>query len=215
VIRPGEDWGSPTTAEPDAEISGDDAALALAVTQSPGSLFRFHPSSTSDLARAIGAQTAGTTGVELALDALEVVNHGLACNMIVLGVPPDRVRRFSRRIPVTVTVDGKPWLQTRATTVVVATGEFRHGADLVPRGHPGDARIEVQVYAPAPRDRANLRARLKSGTHVPHPQIAQRACRTVTVQWAATRALELDGHRSGGAIETTISVVPGAYRLLV
>ncbi len=81
--------------------------------------------------------------------------------MVVLGVPPDRLRRFSRRISVTVTVDGTEWFTGKATTVVVATGEFRDGLDLVPRGHPGDGRVEVQVYALAPRERAGMRARAR------------------------------------------------------
>ena len=60
------------------------------------------------------------------------------------------------------------------TTVVIATGQFRHGLDLVPRGHPGDGRAEVQIYAVPGRERRELRVRLATGTHVPHPKITQR-----------------------------------------
>ena len=115
-------------------------------------------------------------------------------------------------------VDGVEWFTGRATTVVVATGEFRHGLDLVPRGHPGDGRVEVQVYTLAPGERAGMRARLAGGSHVPHPRIAQRTGRKIDVRWAregSRRAIELDGRRRGRVARATIEVVAGAYRLLV
>lgn len=219
MIRPGEEWGRPTTAEPDLEVRGDDADLARAAARRPGALIRFRPTEGSDLARAVGAQTAGDLErIELRLDALQVEGYGLACNMVVLGTVPGRLRRFSRRRPVTVTVDGVDWFTGRATTVVVATGEFHRGLDLVPRGHPGDGRVEVQVYVLAPEERAGMRARLAAGTHVPHPRIAQRTGRKIDVRWArggSRRRIELDGRRRGRSDGATIEVVAGAYRLLV
>jgi diacylglycerol kinase family enzyme len=218
MIKRGEEWGTPTTAGPDLEVSGDDAELARAAARRPGALIRFRPTAGSDLARAVGVQTAGNASVEVRLDALRVEDHGLACNMVVLGLAPDRLRRRSRRTTVTVTVDGVEWFTGRATTVVVATGEFHHGLDLVPRGHPGDGRVEIQVYALRPAERAGMLARLAAGTHVPHPRIAQRTGRKVDVRWAragSRRRLELDGRSRGRTDRATIEVVAGAYRLLV
>ncbi len=218
MIKPGEEWGTPTTAAPDLEVAGDDVALARAAADRPGALIRFRPTGGSDLARAVGAQTTGDASVEVRLDALRVEDYGLACNMVVLGVAPDRLRRSSRRRPVTVTVDGIEWFSGRAASVVVATGEFRHGLDLVPRGHPGDGRVEVQVYALAPGERAGMRARLAAGTHVPHPRIVQRTGQKIDVRWAregSRRRIELDGRGRGRTDRAAIEVVAGAYRLLV
>ena len=39
------------------------------------------------------------------------------------------------------------WFSERATTVVVLVGQYLRGADVSPRGHPGDGAAEVQVYA--------------------------------------------------------------------
>ena len=50
-----------------------------------------------------------------------------------------------------VTVDGRTVHDGPATSVVVANGQFSGTADLAPRGHPGDGRLEVQVYALRPR----------------------------------------------------------------
>jgi hypothetical protein len=220
AIKPGEDWGTPTTAAPDAEVTGDDADLALAVVHQPGALLRFRPTAESDLARAVGAQADGTAGIELPMDALDVEGYGLACNMVVLGITPERLRRLSPRTELIVAVDGQEWVHDRATTVVVATGQFRNGLDLVPRGHPGDGRLEVQVYSLDPGERAGMKARLASGTHVPHPRIAQRTARNITVTWwprgpREGHSIELDGHGRGSAMEASIKVIPSAYRLLV
>jgi hypothetical protein len=215
VIKPGEEWGTPSRADPDLEVAGRDRDLAAAVAAHPGALIRFRGGPGSDVARAVGIATSITSGVEVALDALVVDGRELATNMVVAGAPPDRLRRFSRRIPVTVTVDGTEWFRGDATTVVVATGQFLRGLDVVPRGHPGDGRAEVQAYAPAPGERRRLRARLGTGTHVPHPRIAQRAGRQISIRWDRPQPLELDGDRRGTAAAVTVEVVPGAYRLLV
>jgi len=219
MIKPGEEWGRPTAAAPDFEVRGDDAELARVAARAPGALIRFRPTPGSDLARAVGIQWAGGSGVEVRLDALRAGEYGLACNMVVLGAAPDRLRRWSRRVGVTVTVDGRAWFAGRATTVVVATGEFHHGLDLVPRGHPGDGRVEVQVYALAPGERAGMRARLAAGTHVPHPRIAQRTGRRIDVRWSGAagsrRRIELDGRSRGRTDHVTVEVVGGAYRMLV
>ena len=215
MIKPGEEWGTPATADPDLEVAGTDRALAAAVAAHPGVLIRFRGAPDSDVARAVGIAAGITSGVEVPLDALRVDAHGVATNMVVAGTRPDRLRRFSRRIPVTVAVDGTEWFRGSATTVVVATGQFLRGFDLVPRGHPGDGRAEVQAYAPAPGERRLLRARLGTGTHVPHPRIAQRAGRRISIRWGRPQPLELDGAGRGTAAAVTIEVVPAAYRLLV
>ncbi len=215
VIKPGEEWGSPTSATPDAEIDGGDADLAATVTTHPGALIRFRPAASSDVARAVGARSSGAAGIELPLDALRIVGAGLATNMVVAGTPPDRLRRFSRRIFVTVGVDGAEWFAAPATTVVVATGQFLRGLDVVPRGHPGDGRAELQVYAPEPGEAGAMRRRLGTGMHVPHPRIAQRAGRRIDIRWVRPQRLEIDGVARATALAVTIEVVPGAYRLLV
>src|SRR6185436_13282717 len=105
---------------------------------------------------------------ELPLDALRLPD-GLACNLVIAGTAPDRLGWATGEAAIEVAVDGDPWFAGQATTVVVANGQFLRGADLVPRGHPGDGRAEVQVYALTRRARRPMRRRLPTGTHVPHP----------------------------------------------
>jgi hypothetical protein len=217
VIKPGEPWGRPTTAPPDLEVTGGDADLASSVAGRPGALVRFLPNPSSDLAHAVGLDAGPVValGVEVPLDLLRVDHGPVASNMIVLGIPPESLGRFARRFGANVRVDSRPVFHGPCTTVVISTGQFRHGLDLVPRGHPGDGRAEVQIYAVPGAQRRELRTRLATGTHVPHPGITQRSGARVTVSVDRRVALEVDGRPSPATDLVDIIVVPNAYRLLL
>lgn len=220
MIKPGEEWGTPTDATADVEIRGDDAALAAIVEPgTPTPLVRFHPVG-SDLARAVGVTESGpdgssNRGIELPIDAM-TTDLGIAMNSVVVGTAPSRLRAHHRRRPVTVIVDGRTLFEGPATTVVVANGQFLDGVDLVPRGHPGDGRLEVQVYALTPGERRPMRQRLPAGDHLPHPRIVCSSGRTIEISsprraWPVTR----DRRSAEAARLITVAVLPGAIRLLI
>jgi len=218
MIRRGEPWGGPASSPPDLEVDGDDADLAAAVAAAPGALVVFRPGPRSDLARAVGLRAGSDPtprATELPVDAVRLAGDGLACNAVVLGVPPDRLRWTSPARSVEIEVDGQPWFAGSATTVVIANGQFLRGADIVPRGHPGDGRLEVQVYELRRRERRAMRRRLTTGAHVPHPRIRSRTARVVELRAARPVAFEADGV-SGAAVATVgAEVVPSAFRLLL
>jgi YegS C-terminal NAD kinase beta sandwich-like domain len=220
VIRPGEEWGKPATAPADLEVEGADTDLAAAVAHRPGVLVRFRPNAASDLAGAVGLGREGLSreglgGVEVPLDLLRLEDGPVAANMIVLGTAPDALGPWTRRFGAGVRIDGKSVFHGPCTTIVIATGQFRHGLDVVPRGHPGDGRAEVQIYAVSARQRRQLRARLATGTHVPHPDITQRSGARVTVSVDRRVAQEIDGRPAPVADRVDVTVVPNAYRLLL
>ena len=141
--------------------------------------------------------TTGEGTVELGIDALAVVADDrelFAVNMVVVGTAPDRAGWFSGAPDLRVEVDGRAVHDGPATSVVVASGQYLRGHDVVPRGHPGDGRAEVQVYAVPRGQRAGVRSRLPQGVHLPHPDITQTSGRRVTVV-ADKRpvGLEVDG----------------------
>jgi hypothetical protein len=203
----------------DFTVSGDDRALAAWVADHPGALLAFRPSATSDLARAVGLRAdargsvPGTTVVTL--DALRLGDGDVAVNMVVVGTPPDRTTRFTRRLTVTLAVDGTPVATERATGIVVATGQYLRALDLVPRGHPGDGRLEVQVYRLRPNERRAMRERLPLGTHVPNPRITSRPGHHVELRGEEPFALEVDGEARSPVRALAVDIDPGAYRLLV
>jgi len=216
VIRRGEPWGSAPEGAPDVRVDGDDAALAATVGRHRGELIRFVPEPSSDIARALGLSAAGLVGgTKIPLDALELDDGTTASNAAVIGVAPDRLGRRHRRRPVRVEVDTRVVFDGAASTIVVATGQFLRGADLVPRGHPGDGRFEVQVYALDPGQRTPMRRRLAVGTHVPHPDITEATGRHVVITAERPWPLELDAHPAAPRARLSLTLVPSAYQLLV
>ena len=220
-LRHGEPWGRAASGPPDVDVAGDDADLAALATRRPGALVRFRPSPRSDLARALGLGPDGAGATEVAIDALTVERNGganavEAVNVVVLGPAPDRLRWGTRAARMTVTVDGRRWFRGRATTVVVANGQFLRHADLVPRGHPGDGWAEFQVYGLSRRERRGMRRRLATGTHVPHPRVQTGRARRVEVEVSRRRLpLEVDGRKQSRTGRLAVTLVPGAIRLLV
>jgi hypothetical protein len=228
VIRKGEPWGRPVTGPPDLEVRGGDADLAAAVQSRTGARVRFAAGASSDLALAVGIADGSPDptvdperlATELPVDGLVLDGDAdgtgeLAVNMVVLGPPPDRLHAWHRRRPCRVEVDGRVVFDAPATTVVVANGQFLRGLDVVPRGHPGDGRCEVQVYSLGPTVRRAMRGRLPYGEHLPHPDVRQHSGRTVTVHFASARPLEVDGRTRPSRADLTARVVPEALVLLV
>ncbi len=222
-VRKGEPWHRPAAGPPDWVVTGDDRALADAVAAGPpGVRLRWVPDGDADFARAVSVAPGDrSVGVDLPCDALRVTGPGferLAVNMVVLGTPPDHQRWFHRSWPLRVVVDDRVVHDGSATAVVVGNGQFLRRHDVVPRGHPGDGRAEVQVYALAARDRAAMRGRLARGDHLPHPAIRQVTGRRVEVSTSGRGPrLEIDGHRRPGRPPVTrlrVAVVPGAFTLV-
>lgn len=226
-MRRGESWEEPARGAPDrvVEVSGGDPALAAAHDARPDAVVRFLPDTTSDLARALGLGLASTPDRSIVACDVLATRRDLAparetaVNAVVLGIPPDRLRAWHRRRAVRVTVDGRAVGTPRASTVVIANGQFLRGSDLVPRGHPGDGRAEVQIYALAPKDRRLMRARLATGDHVPHPHIVEVSGRNVVVEWTGRGGarpgapIEIDGHRRGRVRRLLVDLVPSALRV--
>jgi diacylglycerol kinase family enzyme len=218
-VAKGEPWGRPTTGGPDLVLEGGDDALASAVAAHPQARIAFVPAVGSDFARAVGLSDRERASIELPCDALRVDVDGrelLAVNMVVIGVPPDRQRWWNRASRIVVKVDDRVVHDGHAVAVVVANGQYLRGADVVPRGHPGDGRIEIQVYAVGRRERAAMRARLPLGTHVPHPRIRSVAGRRVEIQAGrAPLGVEIDGVPAAPARSVAVTVAPAAFTLLV
>jgi diacylglycerol kinase family enzyme len=135
--------------------------------------------------------------------------------MCVVGTAPDRLRWSSSSFDVEVLLDGTAWYTGPATTVVIANGQFLRGLDVVPRGHPGDGKAEVQVYELERRERRAMRTRLATGAHLPHPRIRSRTAREVEVRGTSPLALEIDGVTRSPISDVRFAVVPAAFRLLV
>jgi diacylglycerol kinase family enzyme len=113
-------------------------------------------------------------------------------------------------------VDGRELMAGPATTVVVASGQFFGGLDVVPRGHPGDGRLEIQVYALRRGERRAMRNRLPQGVHLPHPRIFTTTGREVEILVERGRLpLTIDGVGHDSVSEMTVGVIPAALRIVL
>lgn len=220
MIERGAPWGEPVTGVRPKLVAGGDPELASALrTSAANDLFVFRPADGSDFARVLGLRPgiddapAPTRALEV--DLLAVSGLGSAVNAVVLGAPPDRLRWTDRAFAVTVEIDGRPALAAAAQGVIAASGQFVHGCDAVPRGHPGDGWAEVQVYAVPRRDRRELRRRMVTGDHLPHPGIEQRRGRRISLRMSRAVPIEIDGRSSGRVDEVVIEVTRAAGRIAV
>lgn len=221
MVEKGRPWERPASGAADLRIDGDDAALAAGVVHHPGARVEYRPSPEADLGRALGVH--GSAGeLELPVDGLRVsadTAEHFGVNMLVAGVAPDRAGWSTRSRVFEVRADDRVVHAGPATAVVVANGQFLRGADLVPRGHPGDGRVEVQVYAVGRSARAGVRTRLPQGVHLPHPQIVQASGRRIEivsgpVDSPTSVPVELDGIALAPAGHLIVSVVPEAFVVL-
>jgi len=220
-VRRGRAWGRPQRGPAEVEITGDDTALALVAREQPGARVRFQPEG-SDLARALGlAEGAAGGDLEVPVDGLVfdaiALKDGpsMAVNAVVLGVAPDRLRWRAPEFATTVVVDGRTRFEGNAAAVVVASGQYLRQADLVPRGHPGDGRAEVQVYALHRGERRAMRGRLGAGTHVPHPRIHELGGQVIELRVSRSVPLEVDGRPAGRVSALRLEVVPAAAWILL
>jgi YegS C-terminal NAD kinase beta sandwich-like domain len=216
-IKAGASWGEPESGPPDLEVRGSDADLAAVIAARPGALVRYEPAGNADLARSVGvAAGAPQSGVSLPIDAITVDPSGIVVNMVVVGTPPDSLRFTSREAHFFVLLDGRELFRGKATTVVVANGQFLRGLDVVPRGHPGDGLLEVQVYALGRGERAKMRRRLPQGTHLPHPHIASGVGRRVEIRVdKGTVPVTADGLTRRPVRRIRAEITPAALRLLI
>jgi hypothetical protein len=200
-------------------VRGGDADLAHALAGSTaGALVAFSPSPDSDVARAVGLQAgAPPQGLALPMDVLELEDGTLCVNALVLGKAPDHVRWRDRSFGVKLRLEGRVSGMdiADATGVVVATGQWIRGFDMVPRGHPGDGKAEIHIYRIRRADRKAMRLRLPTGTHLPHPGIVCRTAVQLAIDTGRSVPVEIDGRPVAATTTLRATVIPARYRLLI
>jgi diacylglycerol kinase family enzyme len=105
------------------------------------------------------------------------------------------------------------WLRGPITAVMNA--QFIGSWDVAPRSHPNDGVVDVLVISMALGDRLKARKRLASGTHVPHPLIAQRRMSTGEFHFGRPTKILLDGEHVTTPTDFTITVEPDALTIVI
>ncbi len=198
MISKGQDWGRRAIVPADVVVCADDAAAAAVVIAARGRPQDMPPVllTGGDLHRTLGGGTRPTIGVgdeatRVSCDVGEVLLDG-------------KLRWFVAHL-----VIGGPWWARRTT--VVANAAFRRSANVAPRAHPGDGKLDMIEARLVLRQRLLSLPRLRSGTHIPHPDIN-------TSRWENHQLdlgprgdrVSLDGVRMGRVHRVVVRVEPSA-----
>ncbi|CAN5271026.1 hypothetical protein BH23ACT2_BH23ACT2_18020 [soil metagenome] len=105
------------------------------------------------------------------------------------------------------------WLWGRVVAVMNAQWIGRW--DMAPRSHPNDGLLDVFDGDLSFDDRLKARHRIPSGTHVPHPGIAQRRVPALQLELDRATPVWLDGVRVGSARALSIRIEPDAFTCVV
>ena len=195
TISKGAAWGVPAPLPPGgAVVATDAAAAALVGSDQPVGLVG------GDLCRTLGGhgsaeRLASAEAVTFPVDAISVSLDGAPALNAVAHVVA-RTRGWRRAFMAM----NAQWL-----------GEW----NVAPRGHPDDGRLETLEWSLSWRAARQVLARMRLGSHLPHPGIATMTTASTTVAFDRPRWVWVDGVRVGRARALTVVVAPDALRVVV
>lgn len=207
TIRKGEPWGERRplpkglpSADSDAE-AGRWFGSAPPGAATAGLILRG-----GDLARTLGSvepPVEGRDAMTAAVDVLAVAaGTGESCSAVA-------------HVVVRAGVGGRGWWRWRGRIVMVMNAQFIDDADPTPRSHPSDGRADVLDIDASlgVRARRQVRARLRTGSHLPHPQLAVSSASLHSVEYSGPCTVLADGEvwlRCRGGVRLAIRAVPDA-----
>ena len=103
----------------------------------------------------------------------------------------------------------------RGRVVAVMNAEWIGGWDVAPKSHPGDGLLDTLDGDLPIGVRWQVRSRLRTGTHLPHPGITQRRVAALQVEFDRPTPVWLDGERVTDARRLSVRVEPDALRCVV
>ncbi|WP_426572836.1 diacylglycerol/lipid kinase family protein [Aquihabitans sp. McL0605] len=103
----------------------------------------------------------------------------------------------------------------RGRVLAVMNAQWIGAWDVAPKSHPNDGLLDVFDGDLGFDDRLKVRSRLPTGTHVPHPGIAQSRVPALQVEFDRPTPVWLDGERVVSARTLAIRVEPDALTCFV
>jgi hypothetical protein len=200
-IGRGRDWGSAGDLPDGGVIVGNDAEARRLVTDARR---RGEPIPTLGLAGGDLCRTLGGTG-----DVQRLATHGHTVTCDLGSVLVDgRIHWFTAHLVA---------LHSRLAGrfVVVMNAAFIGSWNLGPRAHPGDGLLDVSDGNLRPSQRIRAVRRLRSGTHLPHPDIATSRVDAFSASFERPVRVLLDGVRVGTARKLAIRVEKDALTVVI
>jgi YegS C-terminal NAD kinase beta sandwich-like domain len=202
TIRKGEPWGEVAALPPDAVVVRSDAEARAVVTEARRARATPPPLGLlgGDLCRTLGG-----TGDETRLRSGEATSLPVDLGTVLVD---GRIHWFVAHL----VARGSWW---RGRVVAAMNAQYIGRWDVAPRGHPNDGRLDVLDGDLPLSVRWQVRSRLGTGTHVPHPGIEERHVGALQVDLDRLTTVYLDGVSVGQARTLSLRVEPDALRCFV
>jgi len=193
TIERGAAWGSAQPLPQNGVIarSDTDAAAAVSSARARGTTIPSIGLLGGDLCRTLGGN-----GDERRLRSADAVTLPVDIAEVELDGAP--------RVFVAHVVARRSWWRGRVW--VAMNAEWIGDWDVAPRAHPGDGLLDVFDVSLSLRDRVKARRRLRTGTHVPHPHIAQIRATSADAEFTERVGVWVDGHHVGDARSISVRV---------
>jgi hypothetical protein len=201
TIKKGQPWGEPGALPDDGVVARSDAEAraAVATARAAGAPLPVIGLLGGDLCRTMGGR-----GDEARLRSPDAMTFPVD-----LGL----VEADGRSEVFVAHVVARNRLWTRA--VVALNAQWVGSWDLGPRSHPDDALLDVYEADLHLGDLRKVRARLPTGSHLPHPRIGERRGRSIAVTLDRPLDVWLDGEPWGRAASFEFYVEPDALTVVV
>ncbi len=198
-IRKGEAWGAVGPLPPDTVVVRSNTQARAVVTDARRNGRAIPPLALlgGDLCRTLGG-----TGDEARLRSGGATEVGVDLGAVLLD---GRLHWFLAHL-----VARKGWWRGRV--VVAMNAQFIGRWDVAPRGHPNDGRLELLDADLPLGTRMQVRSRLATGTHVPHPGIEESHVSSQQLDLDQPTSVYLDGDLVGTARHLSLRVEPNALR---
>lgn len=180
TVRKGQPWGTSAVMPPGTEVFSTDSAAARAFQHASNGNSPIEVGLTGgDLWRTLGAPPGGEERL-----------RGGECTRATVDVGWVDLGRYGGHCFIAHCV-ARTRLWTNFTALMNA--EWLGDWDVAPRSHPGDGRLDVLEGELRPQELFPVRARLPTGTHLPHPSIRTTRTQEATFEFARPRRVWLDG----------------------
>lgn len=202
TIEKGRSWGEPGPLAADGVVVRTDAEARAAVeaARRAGGPIPELGLLGGDLCRTVGGR-----GDEARLRSADAVRLPVDVGSVLVD---GRLHRFVAHL-----VARRSWWRGRV--VAVMNAQWIGAWDVAPKSHPNDGLLDVFDGDLSLDDRWKARRRLLTGTHVPHPGIAQRRVAALQVDFDRPTPVWLDGERVGEARSLAIRIEPDAVTCVV
>ncbi len=202
TVRPGEEWGTTGGLEPDAPIVSSDREVSLLVEQARA---RGEPPPMVGL---VGGDLRRTLGGRRDAAGLRRPD----ATVVVVDVGVVRSDEASWCFVAHVVARRRGW---RGRFAAVMNAEWLGEWDLAPRAHPGDGRLDVIEGALVLAQRLEARRRVRTGSHLPHPDLRVSRPRSLVVETPREVTVRVDGEVVGRSRRLEIELIPAALTVVV